>query len=61
MAIRLEKSGDKHRINIEKGCSTVEEIVINLTWNQGGDNPIDLDLGCFYELKGGNKSLIDGL
>lgn len=61
MAIRLEKSGDKHRINLEKGISTLGEIVINLSWNQGGDNPMDLDLGCFYELKGGSKRLIDGL
>lgn len=61
MAIVLEKTGDKHRINLEKGFATVGEIVISLNWNQGGDNPMDLDLGCFYELRNGNKRLIDGL
>lgn len=61
MAIVLEKSGDKHRINLDKGSSTNGEIVINLDWNQSGDTPMDLDLGCFYELKGGSKRLIDGL
>ena len=61
MAIVLEKSGDKHRINLEKGSSTNGEIIINLDWNQEGDNPMDLDLGCFYELRSGTKRLIDGL
>lgn len=61
MAITLEKTGDKHRINLEKGTATVGEITINLDWNQEGDNPMDLDLGCFYELRSGNKRLIDGL
>jgi len=61
MAIVLEKSGDKHCINLEKGSSTSGEIQINLNWNQGGDNPMDLDLGCFYELRSGTKRLIDGL
>lgn len=61
MAIVLEKNGDKHRINLEKGSSTSGEIVINLDWNQSGANPMDLDLGCFYELQNGSKRLIDGL
>lgn len=61
MAIILAKSGDKHRINIEKGENTLGEIIINLDWNQEGDNPMDLDLGCFYELQSGTKRLIDGL
>lgn len=43
------------------------EIVINLDWDKGGflknlfGNAIDLDLGCFYELRNGQKMLIDGL
>ena len=39
MAIILEKSGDTHRINLEKpavGKPSVGEIVINLDWGKGG-------------------------
>lgn len=70
MAIILEKGGDTHRINLEKGQAGKQltgEIVINLDWDKGGffksmfGNAIDLDLGCFYELRDGNKMLIDGL
>lgn len=67
MAIILEKKGDQHRINLEKGAPLNKEIVINLDWSKGGffkklfGNPVDLDLGCFYELRNGNKELIDGL
>ena len=67
MAIKLEKSGDQHRINLEKG-NTSKEIYINLSWSQGKKGllglfkqTIDLDLGCFYELTNGNKTLIDGI
>ena len=51
MAIVLEKSGDKHRINLDKAIRTPGEIKIK----------IDLDLGCFYEMRDGSKMLIDGL
>ena len=69
MAIILEKGGDTHRINLEKrtGKTLTGEIVINLDWDKGGflknlfGNAIDLDLGCFYELRNGQKMLIDGL
>lgn len=68
MAIVLEKSGDKHRVNLEKGSSSFSgEIVINLDWSKGGflnqmsKSPVDLDLGCFYELRDGAKMLIDPL
>lgn len=68
MAIILEKSGDRHRINLEKGSPSFSgEIVINLNWSKGGlfkkmfGHPVDLDLGCFYELRDGKKMLIDGL
>lgn len=68
MAIKLEKSGDQHSINLEKGNASFSgEIKINLDWSKGsafkrlfGDE-IDLDLGCFYELRNGKKQLIDGL
>lgn len=69
MAIILEKGGDSHKINLEKqsGRPLVGEIEINLDWNKGGffknlfGGAVDLDLGCFYELRNGKKSLIDGL
>ena len=69
MAIILEKSGDRHRINLEKGGPSFSgEIVINLDWSKGGflkkffgGGNVDLDLGCFYELRDGSKALIDGL
>lgn len=67
MAIELRKSGDRHRINLEKTTTAPGEIKINLDWSKGGflkklmGGAIDLDLGCFYELKDGTKLLIDGL
>ena len=68
MAIILEKSGDKHRIDLTKVERKItEEIKINLVWSKGGllkqifGKPIDLDLGCFYELRDGKKMLLDGL
>ena len=66
MAIILEKSGDKHRINLDKGTFS-GEIKLILTgakealWKIFGGGDIDLDLGCFYELRDGKKMLIDGL
>lgn len=68
MAIVLEKRGDTHRINLEKRRTAFTgEIIINLNWSKGGllkklfKQDMDLDLGCFYELRSGSKSLIDGL
>ena len=70
MAIKLDKTGDQHRIDLTKGGSSFAgEIKINLDWtkNSGGffkrllGGDIDLDLGCFYELRNGQKQLIDGL
>jgi len=70
--ITLEKQGDTHRIDLAKqGDSAKKEITINLNWRQtqqsswsklwSGDKSIDLDLGCWYELRDGSKSCIDGL
>lgn len=65
--VTLKQKGDSHVLK-SKGAG---EIIINLNWNQrpskGGlfksllTAAIDLDLGCFYELRGGQKSVIDGL
>lgn len=69
MAIELRKSGDKTRINLEKGSSKTlnGEIKINLDWSKGGflkkmfGSAVDLDLGCYYELTDGSRTVIDGL
>ncbi len=68
MAIELRKPGDRHRINLEKTKAFPGEIKIHLDWSKGGflkklfgGSSVDLDLGCFYELKDGSKMLIDGL
>lgn len=71
--VTLEKQGDTHTINLSKeGTTTSKEIIINLNWSQGTNKgflssllgmskPIDLDLGCFYELRDGQRTVIDGL
>jgi tellurite resistance protein TerA len=72
--ITLEKQGDSHTINLSKnGSISSKEIVINLNWTQdsgkkgflsnifSGSKAIDLDLGCFYSLKDGQKTVIDGI
>lgn len=72
--ITLEKQGDSHKIDLTKGAGKpTKEIVINLNWTQevkkkgflsgilGGSQEIDLDLGCFYHLQDGQKSVIDGV
>jgi tellurite resistance protein TerA len=69
MAIKLEKHGDTHRIDLTKGSgSGSKEIVINLNWTQKTGfwtaltkSAVDLDLGVWYELQDGKKSCIDGL
>lgn len=70
MAIELKKGGDTHRIDLTKrtGSNLNGEITINLDWSDGKSgifgmfrNAIDLDLGCFYEMRDGSKMLIDGL
>jgi tellurite resistance protein TerA len=67
--ITLEKQGDSHKIDLTKhGDNTSKEIVINLNWSQKKgfwaalmQSAIDLDLGCWYELRDGTRSCIDGL
>jgi len=70
--VTIEKQGDTHSIDLTKKDNS-KEIVINLNWSQGetkkgffasllgGNNAIDLDLGCFYELADGQKNVIDGV
>jgi len=73
--ITLEKKGDT--ISLEKKSSSFGQIRVNLNWNQGSgskkrgilgaltgggsDGRIDLDLGCMFELKNGQKGVIQAL
>ncbi len=75
--ISLAGKGDSHTMQLkQKGAG--DEIVINLNWNAhpggqkkkgffgallgGGGGEIDLDLGCFFELRNHPvRSVIDGL
>lgn len=73
--VTLEKQGDTASIDLTKrsGSTSNNEIVINLNWSEGekkkgffgsllgGNNAIDLDLGCYYELTDGQKNVIDGV
>jgi tellurite resistance protein TerA len=72
--ITLEKQGDSHKIDLTKGGgNSLKEIIINLNWSQepqkkgffsnmfGSSGSVDLDLGCFYQLNDGQKTVIDGL
>ncbi len=65
MAVELRKG---HKVNLEKP-KTMGDILINLNWSQPTrrgffapkPQPIDLDLGCLYELSDGRKSCVQAL
>jgi tellurite resistance protein TerA len=71
--IELTKKGQS--INLSKSnTQPIGEILVNLNWNQkpsnsggffssllGKSNGVDLDLGCLYELKNGEKGCIQAL
>ncbi|PWV97887.1 tellurite resistance protein TerA [Paenibacillus cellulosilyticus] len=66
--IELKKKGEK--INLQKKSGGLGEILINLNWNQqtkksgfwgSKSEAIDLDLACLYELKNGEKGVIQAL
>ena len=71
MAVELRKKGEK--VNLQKG-GALGQITINLNWNQKGAarttglifkktvyDPIDLDLGCLYELTDGTRMCVQAL
>jgi tellurite resistance protein TerA len=68
MAIILEKGS---KINLSKGNKELGKININLNWNTSskkgifsslfGNNSIDLDLGCLFELKDGSLGSVQAL
>jgi tellurite resistance protein TerA len=67
--IELKKKGDS--INLKKSAGGLGEILINLNWNQKqtkpsgffsrGSKTVDLDLACLYELKNGQKGVVQAL
>lgn len=75
MVIKLEKTGDSHRIDLRKHESAKSVSVhVNLNWekltnNKGGflekifgnNSAPDLDLGCMYEMTSGEKGVIQPL
>jgi tellurite resistance protein TerA len=71
MAINLQKG---QKVSLEKkSAAGLGEILVNLNWNSrpvkqglfsslfGSGNGIDLDLGCLFELKNGQKGTVQAL
>ncbi len=71
MAISLQKG---QKVSLKKSSSSgLGEILVNLNWNArpvkkgllgglfGGSQAIDLDLGCLFELKDGQKGTVQAL
>ena len=70
MAISLQKG---KKVSLKKTQKELGEILVNLNWNSrpvkqgflssilGGSKGIDLDLGCLYELKNGQKGAVQAL
>ncbi len=71
--ITLEKRGDKISLDKPKTANGYGRIVCNLNWStytpqkksffggQTAGQPIDLDLGCLYELSDGTKHVVQAL
>lgn len=69
--LKLEKSGDSHQLNLTKFEDQQKSIIsVNLDWEElqsvkrglfGKKTLADLDLGCMYELKNGEKGVIQPL
>lgn len=66
MAVELRKG---QKVSLEKHGASIGEILINLNWSQPAKRgffsrtprPIDLDLGCLFELYDGKKGAIQAL
>lgn len=68
MAVELRKG---QKVNLKKsGSNPIGEILINLNWSQPvrkkglfapKPKPIDLDLGCLFELQDGRKGCVQAL
>ena len=64
MAVELKKG---QKVNLVKKGASLGEILINLNWDKPkkrlffASKPIDLDLGCLYELQDGRKGAVQAL
>ncbi len=66
MAVELRKG---QKVSLEKKGASLGEILINLNWSQPvkkgffgpKPQPIDLDLGCLFELQDGTKGCVQAL
>ncbi len=66
MAVELRKG---QKVNLKKEGKPLGEILINLNWSQPvkrgffsrTPQPIDLDLGCLFELKNGQRGCVQAL
>ena len=66
MAVELRKG---QKVNLKKEGKPLGEILINLKWSQPvkrgffsrTPQPIDLDLGCLFELKNGQRGCVQAL
>lgn len=65
MAVELRKG---QKVCLEKSAAASGEILINLNWTQKKRGffsrniaPVDLDLGCLFELKNGAKGCVQAL
>ena len=59
--VNLQKG---QKVSLVKGNNGLGEVLINLNWKQPSgffSHPIDLDLGCLFELKDGSKGAIQAL
>lgn len=67
--VTLEKQGEKRTLSLAKTGGRVQPIHINLNWDRetkksffgGGGGGADLDLGCMYTLRNGDKGVIQAL
>lgn len=64
MAVELKKG---QKVSLVKKSTSIGEILINLNWDQPQKRlfftpkPIDLDLGCLFELQDGRKGTVQAL
>ncbi len=66
MAVELKKG---KKVNLVKKGASLGEVLINLNWSQPvkrgffapKPKPIDLDLGCLFELQDGSKGCVQAL
>ena len=61
MAVELKKG---QKVNLVKKGPSLGEILINLNWDRPkkrlffSPKPIDLDLGCLYEMRDGSRGCV---